>query len=192
MTKDHADSPDRRAFFKSAADRLIEPVAQYLDRKIGSPPARSLIRPPGSIDEPRFNETCQRCGECVKACPATAIFPLAESFGATAGTPAIDPSRSPCVVCEGLQCTHVCPSGAILPVYEPHLIAMGTAQVYVPLCVRSDGKDCAECVERCPFGEAAITFDGSGPPTVLDGCTGCGVCEFYCPTTPKAITVRPI
>jgi len=193
MTKDHADSPDRRAFFKNAADKLIEPVANYLDRKLTAPAQlRQIIRPPGSVHELRFNETCRRCGECVKACPAEAIFPLTASFGEAEGTPAIDPSRSPCVVCEGLQCTHVCPSGALLPVYEPHLIAMGLAEVYTPLCVRSDGKDCTECVDRCPFGEVAIRFDDSGPPTVAEGCTGCGVCEFYCPTTPKAITIRPV
>jgi len=191
MTKYQANSPDRRAFFKSAVNKLIDPVADYLGRKMSGPPRRPILRPPGSINESRFNETCQRCGECVKVCPAEAIFPLAASFGEAAGTPAIDPSSAPCVVCEGLQCTHVCPSGALLPLYQPHQIAMGLAEVYTALCVRTDGEDCTECVDRCPLGEAAIRFDDSGPPTVADGCTGCGVCEFYCPTTPKAITIRP-
>jgi len=192
MTEDNADSQARRAFFRSAADKLIEPVADYLDRKMNVPRQFATIRPPGAIDESKFNETCQRCGDCIKACPASAIYPLAESFGNAAGTPAIDPSKSPCVVCEGLQCTHVCPSGALLSVYEPHLIAMGVAEVYASVCVRTDGQDCTECVDRCPFGDTAIRFDDARPPVVLDGCTGCGVCEFYCPTTPKAITIRPL
>ncbi len=191
MTKDHTDSPDRRTFFKSAADKLIEPVANYLENKISATPERSIIRPPGAINESMFNETCHRCGECVKACPASAIFPLADSFGEAASTPAIDPSKSPCVVCEGLQCTHVCPSGALLPVYESHLIAMGVAEVYAPICVRTDGENCTICLDRCPFGETAIRYDGESPPVILNGCTGCGICEFYCPTTPKAITIRP-
>jgi len=191
MSEHQADNSDRRAFFKSAADKLIEPVADYLERKIETPRRRPILRPPGAIDESRFESTCQRCGACVETCPANAIFPLGESYGKHAGTPAIDPSRSACVVCEGLQCTHVCPSGALFPVYEPHLIAMGKAQVYTPACVRSEGEDCTECVDRCPFGDRAIAISEGGPPTVLDGCTGCGVCEFYCPTTPKAITIRP-
>lgn len=191
MTRDDAKTPNRRAFFRSAAERLIEPVAKLVSK--GAPPDRdrSILRPPGAIDETRFNETCHRCGECVAVCPADAIAPLVDSFGAIAGTPAIDPSISPCVVCEGLQCTHVCPSGALLPVYEPHLIAMGMAEVYAPICVRTAGEVCELCVERCPLGSAAIRFDDDGPPTVLSGCTGCGVCEFYCPTSPKAITIRP-
>lgn len=192
MTKDHAESPDRRSFFKDATGKLIEPVADFLEKKISSPSNRSVIRPPGAIEESKFLETCKSCGECVKACPATAIFLLPGSFGDEASTPAIDPSNSPCVVCEGLQCTHVCPSGALISVYEPHLIAMGTAEVYAPVCVRSNKDDCTICVDRCPFGENAIRFEGAGPPTVLDACTGCGVCEFYCPTTPKAITIKPI
>ncbi len=182
----------RRDFFRNTASRVLDPLTKYLADRVDPPPKREVLRPPGAIAEALFSETCRRCGQCVEVCPADAIFPLVDHFGERSGTPAIDPSLAACVVCEGLQCTHVCPSGALLPVLEPHLIRMGKAEVYETLCVRSEGQDCTLCVDRCPIGEVAIRFPGEGPPEVLrDGCVGCGVCEFYCPTTPKAIVVHP-
>lgn len=167
-------------------------MANYLERHRFGVTDPTPLRPPGAVTESLFVDRCQRCGACVEACPADAIFPLAAGTGRAAGTPAIDPDLAACVVCEGLQCTQVCPSGALQRLVEPAEIRMGTAEVYSSVCVRSDGEACSLCVERCPLGEAAIEFDGGGPPTVRSpGCVGCGVCQLYCPTEPKAIVVRP-
>ena len=182
----------RRGFFREAAARLITPLADYIERRTKEPPDSGWLRPPGAIVESALVETCIRCGACVEACPADAIFVLAEYRGAAAGTPAIDPDLAACVVCDGLKCTTVCPSGALLPLVSPGDIAMGIAEVYAPLCVRSRGESCTACVDSCPLGEAAIGFVGAGPPRVISaGCVGCGVCQLRCPTDPKAIVVRP-
>ena len=192
MVNDPRDRLERREFFRNAASHVLDPLTEYIADRVSPAPKAEVLRPPGAIGEAHFSETCERCGHCVGICPAEAIFPLAKTFGERSGTPAIDPTLAACVVCEGLQCTHVCPSGALLPVLEPHLIRMGNAEVYETLCVRSDGQECDLCVDHCPLGETAIRFPGDGPPEVLSaGCVGCGVCEFYCPTTPKAIVVHP-
>ncbi|MBI4719162.1 MAG: 4Fe-4S dicluster domain-containing protein [Planctomycetes bacterium] len=186
----------RRAFFREALAGVVRPLADYLEQRIPSPveppQERPRLRPPGAIPEATFIDTCRRCGACVEACPANAIFPLPESFGYAPRTPVIDPDYAACVVCEGLQCTHVCPSGALLPLSAPTQIRMGLAEVYRPLCVRSRGESCTQCVERCPMGETALRFIDAGPPEVLAGCVGCGVCQLYCPTSPKAIVVQPL
>jgi len=173
----------------------MKPLAEFLEKRVDLPIKRSSklpkLRPPGAIAESRFNETCQRCSACVDVCPADAIFSLSDNAGSSAGTPVIDPDHAACVVCEGLQCTHVCPSGALLPVMKPSEIRMGIAEVYSSACVRSQNEACTLCVDRCPLGAAAIRFNDDGPPEVLDGCVGCGVCQFYCPTTPKAIVIQP-
>lgn len=191
--------PGRREFFREALARLARPVGDLVDRHFPSlsgesspaPPDRPRLRPPGAIEESEFLDTCQCCGKCVEVCPANCIFPLDARFGYAPGTPVIDPDYAACVVCDGLQCTHVCPSGALLSLTDPAAIDMGLAEVYAPVCLRSHNEPCTICVERCPIGERALRFDGSGPPTVLaDGCVGCGVCQFYCPTTPKAIVVQ--
>lgn len=192
--REHHSRP-RRVFFRNAAARLIGPLADYIDERTATPRTHAWLRPPGAIEESELIETCRRCGACVEACPADAIFPLAESWLSAiepAGTPAIDPERAACVVCDGLQCTTVCPSGALLPVADPRHIRMGLAEVYAPLCVRSREEICTLCVDHCPMGEEAIRFPGSGAPEVLPtGCVGCGVCQLYCPTSPKAIVVKP-
>lgn len=192
MPTDPHDDLQRRAFFRKTAARVLGPIADYLDKRLPRETLQVRLRPPGAIAEDLFLDTCQRCGECVKACPADAIFALDDSNAGGAGTPAIDPDAAACVVCEGLQCTHVCPSGALLPLFDPGEIRMGVAEVYGGMCVRSRGETCTLCVDRCPLGETAIRFVGDGPPEVLAaGCVGCGVCQLYCPTQPKAITVRP-
>ena len=190
MALENRDNSQRRAFFREALGRIVRPMADFVERRMEVPPARVQLRPPGAIRESLLVEACSRCGACVDVCPADAIFALEVSAGAAEGTPVIDPDRAACVVCEGLQCTHVCPSGALLPIVEPSDIRMGVAEVYGALCVRSAGEACTLCVERCPMGETAIRFTDEGPPTVYEsGCVGCGVCQFSCPTDPKAIVV---
>jgi ferredoxin len=184
----------RRAFFREAARRIVGPLADYLDDEPKAPPRDFIwLRPPGAIEEQKFIDTCRRCGACVNSCPAQAIFPLGEARGAAAGTPVIDADLAACVVCEGLRCTTVCPSGALLELTNPADIRMGIAEVYAPVCVRSKGDSCDLCVERCPIGDVAIAFVDDGPPEIrAAGCVGCGMCQLYCPTSPKAITVRPL
>lgn len=190
----------RRGFFRDALRRTIAPLADLVEGAgagakepvRGRGGAELLLRPPGAIDESDFPTTCMRCGACVEVCPADAIFPAPATSARVAGTPVIDADLGACVVCEGLQCTHVCPSGALVPLSAPGEIRMGKAEVYGSVCVRSAGEACTICVERCPIGEAALSFEGDGPPVVhADACVGCGVCQFYCPTTPKAIVVVP-
>ena len=192
MGDEEAGIPRRRAFFRRVAARVIEPLAKHLERRVDSPAAPPRLRPPGAIEESRLVETCHRCGACVEICPADAILAVDEADGDAAGTPMIDPDRAACVVCDELRCTTVCPSGALRPIRHSHMIRMGLAEVYHPLCVRAGGEACTLCVDRCPLGEAAIRVRDEGPPEVLSsGCVGCGVCQLCCPTAPKAIVVKP-
>lgn len=185
--------PQRRAFFRAAVARAIGPLADYIEKRVGLLPLQRPLRPPGAIEESAFLETCYRCGSCVEVCPADAIFPLDDTAGDAARTPSIDPDRAACVVCDDLKCTTVCPSGALQLITDPLAIRIGLAQVYGSLCTRSNDVPCTECVDRCPPGAVAIRFNDDGPPEVLSpGCIGCGICQLYCPTSPKAIVVNPI
>lgn len=187
----------RRGFFKEALNQLMQPVAEFLDDRISEhvpveAPSRNLLRPPGALPEAEFLEKCHRCGNCVKNCPANAIFPLEESAQPDlANTPYIDPDEQPCVICDSLACMYVCPSGALEPVYAED-IKIGLAVFNGETCLRTKEVACTYCVDTCPIGADAIHLTVDGVVEVIEsGCTGCGVCQYACPTAPKSIVIEP-
>lgn len=182
----------RRAFFREAFTKIVQPVAEFLDTQIGEhlPAEKTLLRPPGALPETLFLETCLRCGNCVDSCPADAIQPLQSDQSTLVRTPHIDPNFQPCVVCDTLECMQVCPSGALQKL-SVHEVQIGLAEVNYDVCLRSNGVDCRDCIDYCPIGEQAIRLNVDEQVEVLSsGCIGCGVCQYQCPTTPKSITVQ--
>ena len=187
----------RRGFFKEALNQIMQPVAELLDDRVNEDvpvevPNRNLLRPPGALPEAEFLETCHRCGNCVKNCPANAIFPLeASAQPDLVNTPYIDPDDQPCVICDSLACMYVCPSGALQPVYAED-IKIGLAVFNSETCLRTKDVACTYCVDTCPIGTDAIHLTAEGVVEVIEpGCTGCGVCQYACPTAPKSIVIEP-
>ncbi|MBN1344715.1 MAG: 4Fe-4S dicluster domain-containing protein [Phycisphaerae bacterium] len=193
MSKDRIEDVDphnRRRFFLEGLGRALRPVADYLEEKLPEPRQRTVLRPPGALDEDLFLDHCHRCGSCVEACPAGAIRQYQSEDGEQSGTPHIDPDVAPCVLCDALACMNACPSGALV-VVERSDIAIGLAEVYPNVCLLAKGHECGLCAEKCPIGPEAIRITDYGQVEVLDaGCVGCGVCQHHCPTTPKAIVVN--
>ena len=188
---------NRRKFFRVGLRQLLDPVVGAIDsvnkasRLVQLPPKIPLsIRPPGALPEQRFRETCSRGGECVSACPARAIK-LDRSGMKGNGAPYIDVDEMPCVLCDGLYCMHACASGALMPVALVE-IDMGIAQWKQETCLRSNGQDCAICVDKCPLGSAAIEMIDGKIRVHESGCTGCGVCQHECPTAPRSIVIQPV
>jgi len=199
------DPHDRRRFFSNTFSRFLRPLAGYIEKKLPPgliAPSRPL-RPPGAMEEAQFLNTCHRCGRCAEACPAHAIVLSDSTDPWVRGTPYVDPDRQACVICDELACMKVCPSGA-LTLVDRFAIRMGLAVVDHETCVRSRGAPCTICIDKCPIAAVAIRLDESGRVQVIDpnypsgpgttgqGCTGCGVCQQHCPTSPaKAIQVMP-
>ena len=194
MGKDGKDGVSRRellTFWRRPLETAV--------RTIKPPPPPSLpmvrpppLRPPGVLHELLLQKHCIRCGKCVEVCPADALFPLGADWGAAAGTPAIDPRKKSCVLCTGLQCTHVCPSGAILPTHSNNDVMMGKAKLAADTCLTHHGQACTVCVEHCPR-PGALVLDGPHGELRVDEeqCVGCGLCEHFCPTEPASIRVQP-
>ena len=201
MSDSHRPGHSRRRFFSGALRELAKSLLPADEDEFRPetppavpremPPARFTLRPPGARPEVEFVDICDRSGECVAACPADAIRVIDVGDDSLDGTPEIIPSIQACVICEDLSCMKVCPSGALQLIAAAE-IRIGLAEVDHDQCLRSRDEDCRLCVEHCPIGVEAITIDGEGRVDVQPAaCTGCGVCEMYCPTAPRAITVKP-
>jgi MauM/NapG family ferredoxin protein len=161
-----------------------------VDTAVKPPPLRVPLRPPGAIAEALIADSCIRCGACVDICPRKAIKPLPPEYNQRAGTPHIIAREAPCVLCQGLLCTTVCPSGTLRPLQVVAEVQMGMAEVNPQRCLPHRGEACTRCVDHCPV-PGALLLDEKGRPRVTFSCTGCGLCEYYCPTEPTSIRVRP-
>ncbi len=198
---------NRRNFFRESMRELLKPIERSMEplqeavrqfdklEKSISPQARRAgpgvwLRPPGALEEKDFLDKCSRCGKCVEVCPAQCIKLESVDGGRGSGAPFVVANEMPCMVCEGLKCMNHCPTGA-LTVVPLASIDMGTARWNAPTCVRKDGQDCTICIDRCPIGEVAIRLNGDRVQVLEDGCIGCGMCQYYCPTDPKSILVIP-
>ncbi|MFT4541727.1 MAG: ferredoxin-type protein NapG [Planctomycetota bacterium] len=147
-----------------------------------------VIRPPGAVDEASFMSRCTKCNECVDICPHDAITHAPLRFRAAAGTPMIDPAKSPCRMCDDLPCITACPEQALLPI---DVWPIATARLLDYNCLAHQGSFCTVCEEQCPVPEA-ITLSQGRPTIHAAACTGCGICHFACPAPTNAIAVMPL
>jgi len=202
-------SPDlgrRRTLTGVAAGAAVVPLMRA-NTGLGKGRHERLLRPPGSLDEREFLSRCIRCGECMKACPNTALHPTLEQAG-------IEGLWSPTLVprigyCEPscVRCSEVCPTGAIWQITpkdkgwvvgvgeQNHPIRLGTAFYDRGRCLPwAMATECIVCEEWCPVSPKAIyvqeaqVTDADGnvktlkQPRIDPGrCVGCGACEYACP-----------
>ena len=170
--------------------------------RLALPPSRGaeaeVIRPPASGTPARFTRLCVRCGACVRACPNG----LLKFGGVGAGwagvlAPEVCFEDSYCPA-SCTACGEACPTGAIAKFTPAQKGAspMGVARVDDEACLLGLSRECGACVAACPHKALDLLWD----PVRLSGrvvvhpqaCTGCGYCEYVCPTSPRAIRIKAI
>jgi polyferredoxin len=190
---------ERRVFLGGLAGGIL--LAKLFRFREPSAQAR-LLRPPGVRSETEFLEKCVRCGECMKVCLRSALYPAFSQAG-------IEGLYSPLIIprlgyCEYncTLCGQVCPTGAIpdLPPRQKKLEVIGKAVFDKNHCIPfAKHTDCIVCEEHCPIPQKAIRaevqtltgFDGRQitvrlPYVVDELCNGCGICENVCPLEGKS------
>ena len=187
----------RRGFMTATVTGLAGGLGIPLTAKGNEP----LVRPPGSVPEKLFLETCVRCGLCYQACPNSVLQPAGFGHGWDAlWTPEVVARWSGCEP-KCANCGQVCPTGAIrpLPLEEKRVAHMGLAVLNLETCLPYAKRDaCQLCYDECKAaGYDAIEFirtgtelDASGNPVEGSGflapvikaesCVGCGLCETRC------------
>lgn len=117
MKKSKSDI-NRRQFLKNGAVAVVAIGAvgagvnylKYFSEKNN----KTLLRPPGSVDENDFIYACIKCGLCVQICPIDAVKLAGISDGLSYGTPYIDPRKQACdFSCDAMQCVETCPTAAL-------------------------------------------------------------------------------
>jgi polyferredoxin len=164
-----------------------------------------LIRPPGA-GENNLLSKCIRCGECMRACPTSALQPAVTEAGLEGlWTPVLTPRLGYCdYSCNA--CGQVCPVQAIPPLglEDKREQIIGLAYIDQDRCIPwADNQDCIVCEEMCPVPDKAIRLEpvevqtANGEPVsvqrphvIRERCIGCGICEYKCPLEgPAAISI---
>jgi ferredoxin len=133
-----------------------------------------LVRPPGSLNEANFLARCIRCGECMKVCPNNALHPTLTEAGLEGlWTPVVVPRVGYCEA-SCVLCGQVCPTGAIWEITQAE-------KAWLPATANQGAK---------PVRLGTAFYDrGRCLPWAM--ATECIVCEEWCPTSPKAVYLRP-
>jgi polyferredoxin len=195
-----AYDPGRREFL-TAFGATIAAIALFRSDWAARRESPHLLRPPGAREN-HLLEKCIRCGECVRACPTTALQPALTEAGAEGlWTPFLLARAGYCdYACNA--CGQICPVQAIPPLSleEKRTRVIGKAYIDQNRCIAwADHRDCIVCEEMCPIPDKAIRLEPTGatravgarasvqlPHVIRERCIGCGICEYKCPVNGEA------
>ncbi|MDH4211298.1 MAG: 4Fe-4S binding protein [candidate division WOR-3 bacterium] len=192
LAPSYLDLSRRQLIGALGASIIVAPLANsLLHRRLSG----RLIRPPGSIPEPDFLDTCIHCGKCMKVCPTNGLQPCILEAGVNGlWTPRLAARIGGCEKnCN--MCGQICPTSAIrnLSPEEKTYAKMGTAVIDRARCIAwEQDRVCLICDEACPYAAISSLSETVRNTTLLRPfideqiCTGCGLCEARCPIEGRA------
>jgi ferredoxin-type protein NapF len=150
-----------------------------------APQARIVQRPPWAVLQARFASVCDRCGDCIVACPRKVLK------AGDGGFPETDFSSRGCDFCGACEqackpraldraaaqagCGQAAPQQAAWPLWQARI---------APHCLALNKVECRVCADACdarairfrpaPGGISQMQLD-------LAACTACGDCVGVCP-----------
>jgi len=142
-----------------------------LDRRRQAPPQR----PPWAVAGALFESICDRCGNCLDACPPHLIAPGA------GGYPEISFRAGTCTFCG--KCAESCPTGALARGDTRRRPWHRVARIE-PGCLAMQRVECRICGENCEaraIGFVLAPGRVAQPDVRVQNCSGCGACVSLCP-----------
>lgn len=205
----------RRFFIKQSLSKVTSIASEVVERKAAQK-AKRWVRPPFAIPELDFLLACNRCGDCVSACPHEVVFALPVNRGVeVASTPALDVLNKGCHLCSDWPCVTACQTNALSFSYGKNTDnvqdddgadsskealsenmpearacpSMAKASINTAECMPYSGPECGACKGSCPI-ENTLVWHNEKPSIVQESCVGCGLCREACITLPNAIDMR--
>jgi len=144
---------------------------------------RAPLRPPWALEESQFIELCNRCGECVSACPEKILCATPRGF------PQVNFSAGECKFCG--NCVQQCSQGALR--HRTSQPAWNYKAFINDACMALRNIVCVTCADQCEAD--AIVFIakvGRSAAPKIDAalCNGCGACYRSCPA--RAIKISSV
>lgn len=205
------DLSRRRFLFAGMTGVIAFPLLRNNGKATEENFSPAMIRPPGSVSEPRFLTRCIKCDQCINVCPTNVLQPATFMEGGFEAlwTPVMNFNVSHCQL-KCVLCSEVCPTGAIRKIsvkeklgkgeFHPKgPVRLGTAFINTSRCLPwANQIPCVVCEEVCPVSPKAIQTrdeevkDVFGRKVILnkpfivpDLCIGCGICQAECPVADR-------
>lgn len=134
------------------------------------------LRPPWSKSEEEFTDLCNRCDDCIQACPQNIL-----SRG-TAGFPEVDFSRAGCDYCQA--CADACQTQAIEISPSMNSSPWNISARFNDKCLSERGVVCRACGDVCEMRAIRFKLAVGGMELIefnASACSGCGECVHLCP-----------
>ena len=190
--QDPGPSLGRRNFIRQSVVSVGVTVHEYIKHSDATPvtkvpdpiPERTdWLRPPGAVEEREFLQRCTKCGDCLDACPYSAIQHHHHDE-----TPILFAEDSPCLLCQDFPCISVCETEALLPVRDQSDVNMGLAVVSHRECTAANG--CHACVSKCPTEALSMSFSNFQIGVDQRRCVGCGICQQVCKSVNDRVAIK--
>ena len=135
---------------------------------------RAPMRPPWSMDEPAFIETCTQCNQCIDKCPEKILKTGQGQL------PEVDFATGECTFC--YQCVEACESNALSGDQDtqPWLLKAEITKD----CLVFKGIHCMTCRDQCETEAISFIPKVASPAYPVINpllCNGCGACFQPCP-----------
>ena len=144
---------------------------------------KEAIHPPWSLPFADFIEQCERCDDCITACPENILV------RGDGGFPEVDFRRGECTFCT--DCVTACHANAFCSDDLSEEKAWDLSVAILTSCLSVNAVMCRACGDHCDSSAIHFKLQTGGvsiPEITQKNCTGCGACFYACPNQSIAIT----
>ncbi len=181
------DQISRKEFFREMFGFFKDEVEK--GKSGGSDKLHYFLPPPGAESIRNYIQSCDKCFDCVAACPPMVLEICRDRQSEFYDYPVIEPARQACEFCEDYPCIKACHTEALklenLGSLKSRAVIIGN------FCLAYQDHFCMTCVTACPPQYKAVRLNAEGLPEIDPSlCTGCGICAQACPAPKKAIAFK--